>query len=230
LDLRLQPTEKQIEDFKTLCASESLGEAANRLLNTSYTALSPADAKRYINELAGSLTPDQREALFRQVMGLRSIMTRGEFGSDAILRSLRDALGRTGEFSESDLTRWKNHVEPALSKILDSRFFKVVSKAANLAYDYAYLLRTARIITDARPVFSEIDGVADKIEGFVVSHVLRLEFENEENQKSMSIVLDHLDVRKLRDACNRALQKAEVVEKIFATCDIPAKITGQESQ
>ncbi|MFN8738649.1 MAG: hypothetical protein ACK5YR_01900 [Pirellula sp.] len=44
----------------------------------------------------------------------------------------------------------------------------------------------------------------------------------------MSIVMDHLDVKKLREACDRAIQKAETVEQRFATYGLPTKITGKE--
>ncbi|MFN7840589.1 MAG: hypothetical protein ACK506_07025 [Pirellula sp.] len=67
-----------------------------------------------------------------------------------------------------------------------------------------------------------------EIDGVVVAHVLRLEYENSGNQQTMSIVMDHLDVKKLREACDRAIQKAETVEQRFATYGLPTKITGKE--
>lgn len=156
-------------------------------------------------------------------------MTRGDYTSGEVMQSLLRALEASVEF-RSDLENWRKNAHEPFLRIIDSRFIRIVSKSANLAYDFAYLLRTARIVTDARPIFSDSNGTIDDIDGVVVSHVLRLEYDNLDNRQSMSIVMDHLDVKKLRDACDRALQKAEVVEQRFIAKDIPTKITGKGNE
>lgn len=227
MGLKLQPNQKQIEDFKLLCSSSDLHEVAEQVAASKSTVLSPADAKKEFMAISGKLSSDLQASLFRQAMGLRALMLRGDLDAHDVIRALSAALEENSEFSEY-LVAWKTNVREPLEKILDSRFIRIVSKSANLAYDYAYLLRTARIITDARPVFSEYNNDVDGIDGVVVAHVLRLEYENSGNQQTMSIVMDHLDVKKLREACDRALQKAETVEQRFATYGLPTKITGKE--
>lgn len=227
MELKLRPSQKQIEDLRLLSTCDSLDVIASRIADSTATVLSPSDAKKELDSLASEISSELRSILFRQAMGLRAIMSRGDFTAESVMQSLLEVLQRNPEF-KVELADWKKNAQNPIMRILDSRFLRIVSKSANLAYDYAYLLRTARIITDARPVFSEYNGVVDGIDGVVVSHVLRLEYENADNQQSLSIVLDHLDVKKLRDACDRALQKADAAEKRFSINGIPTKVTGKE--
>lgn len=227
MGLKLQPNQKQIDDLRLLCSCPILHEVAERVVATKATVLSPADAKKELGALAEELSSELQASLFRQAMGLRAIMLRGDFDAQDVMLALSDALEKNTEFA-CDLDAWKTNVREPLLKILDSRFIRIVSKSANLAYDYAYLLRAARIITDARPVFSEYNGIVDGIDGVVVSHVLRLEYENSDNLQTMSIVMDHLDVKNLREACDRAIQKADAAELRFASSGIPTKVTGKE--
>jgi hypothetical protein len=162
MELKLQPSQKQIEDLRLLSNCDSLDAIASRITDSMITVLSPGDAKRELESLATELSPDLRSSLFRQVMGLRAIMSRGDVTAGNVMQSLFDALQRNQEF-KGDLANWEKNAHKPLQRILDSRFIRIVSKSANLAYDYAYLLRAARIITDARPVFSEYDGDVDGI-------------------------------------------------------------------
>jgi hypothetical protein len=118
-------------------------------------------------------------------------------------------------------------VERDFVKLLDSQLFAITSKAAKLAYDFASLLRNARVITDARPVFSNETDAEPDIVGMVVSHVLRLDYENADQQHSLSIVMDQLDVQKLRDACDRALLKASAIEKKMSSVHISTCLVGK---
>jgi hypothetical protein len=227
MGLMLQPNQKQIEDLCLLCSSPDLNDVANKIVKSDDTVLSPSDAKKKLAVVADKLSEELQASLFRQVMGLRSLIMRGDFKAQDVMLALDAALEKNSEFSEH-IELWKTNVREPLQKILESRFIRIVSKSANLAYDYAYLLRRARIITDARPVFSEEDGDVNGIDGVVVSHVLRLEYENSGNQENMSIVMDHLDVKNLRETCDRAVQKAEAAEKSFAKVGIPTKVTGKD--
>lgn len=229
MELKLQPTQSQIKDLLLLCSIRDLEEIANSLCSSKETVLTPADARKELARIANKLSPEEQASLFRQAMGLRGIMTRGEFTAENVMQALTTALAGIDDFNEY-FGFWKEHIEKPLQAILESRFIRIVSKSAGLAYDYAYLLGAARIITDARPVFSEVNGIVDGIDGIVVSHVLRLEYENSGNEHTMSIVMDHLDVKRLRDACERALSKAEAVQKQFSACSIPTRITGRDEE
>lgn len=100
--------------------------------------------------------------------------------------------------------------------MLDANPVRTTVKALDVAYEYANLLQSSRIMTDVRPVFNE-DG--DAIEGAVVAFTLRMNLLNAGHSQSLSIALDALDLRLLLEQCERALQKAETARNHFSSRD-----------
>ncbi len=83
-----------------------------------------------------------------------------------------------------------------------------MAKALDLSYEYANLLRTGRIITDLRPVFTlDATGVV----GAVISHKLFIRYDNVEGMKTFTMTLDEEDVKTLKKECERALLKTETI-------------------
>jgi hypothetical protein len=178
------------------------------------------------------LNDSQLDALMRQLMGLRGLMMRRDIDSKSLVeglaRALQQAFQRNPNLNQPELqVACLQLVERDFVKLLDSQLFAITSKAAKLAYDFASLLRNARVITDARPVFSNETDAEPDIVGMVVSHVLRLDYENADQQHSLSIVMDQLDVQKLRDACDRALLKASAIEKKMSSVHISTCLVGK---
>jgi hypothetical protein len=234
VSVKIELNDRQVHDLLLLANTPGLTAIADQVAASDEIALSPSDAHDVLKRIAGSGLDDNRlEALMRQLMGLRGLMMRRDIDSNSLIeglsQALQQALERNPHLAQKGLQNaCVQLVERDFLKLLDSRLFTITSKAAKLAYDYASLLRSARVITDTRPVFTNETATEIDIVGMVVSHVLRLDYENAGQQHSLSIVLDQLDVRKLRDACDRAIKKADAIETKMNSVGILVDVTGKK--
>ena len=78
--------------------------------------------------------------------------------------------------------------------------------------DYDNLFYSAKIMTDARPVFNDD---ASKLEGMGIVHVLRIHFEHNQKHEDFFIALDSIDLKKLRAVIDRAEKKSQVLQAMF---------------
>ena len=197
-------------------------------LQSTVVALSPLQLIRLIEQEAPAWTSPQHGALVRQGLALRGLMTESGLSSDNVIGGLSLGLEAAGFFADpADRKVWDNTIAPALVELLDSKLFRVAAKSANLAYDYANLLRNARVITDVRPVF---DDSVESIDGAVVSHVLRLKYTGIDDETSLSIVIDTTDIQRLLEECERALSKGNLVRNWLRDGKpIQCHVTGAKS-
>ena len=210
----LQPNERQVRDLKILLdLGAELEVAKENLLASESVALSPVLLIELIDAKVSTWTTVQRNSLVRQGLALRGLMMEAGLSADEVLGGLKEGLKEATNFFGGDNagneTKWDRTFLPAFKALLESKLFRVTTKSANLAYDYANLLRTARIITDVRPIFNES---AEGIDGAVISHVLRLKYTGQDDESSLSIVMDATDVRRLLAECERALTKGAVAQ------------------
>ena len=229
MSLRIELNDRQIHDLLLLANAPELTSVVDKLVQSKQIALSPTDAFKTVHRIAGAkLNDDQIDALIRQILGLRGLMLRRDIDAKFLVEGLSQAIRRDPRLNDAELqASWLRLVEHDFLRLLDSPFFTVTAKASKLAYDFASLLRNARLITDARPVFSDEQSTQPDIVGMVVSHVLRLDCENADQQHSLSIVMDQLDVQKLRDACDRALLKASAIETKMSSVNISTCLVGK---
>lgn len=168
-------------------------------------------------EVAMALGGDDRKvnAVLRPVFGLYQLVQQRETTVDDVLDGLRAAI-ETSEttWADADKSAWTDGIEPQLRRLFDSAAIRSVSKALDLAYDYANLYQGARIVTDIRPVFND-DDVDVKIDGAVVSFTLRLHYDSRDGNHTLSIALDEADIHGLVKQCERALKKATVAKEMM---------------
>ncbi|MBU6173043.1 MAG: hypothetical protein KGQ60_04530 [Planctomycetes bacterium] len=233
MSVKIELNDRQVHDLILLANTPGLAELADQIAVSKDIALSPSEAYDALSRIVeDKLDHTRLEALMRQLMGLRGLMMRRDIDSKSLVEGLSQALQqafqRNPNLNQKELqVACVQLVERDFLKLLDSQLFAITSKAAKLAYDFASLLRNARVITDARPVFSNETDAEPDIVGMVVSHVLRLDYENADQQHSLSIVLDQLDVHKLRDACDRAIKKADAIETKMKSLGMLVNITGK---
>lgn len=103
-----------------------------------------------------------------------------------------------------------------LSRVLDkSSSFRRLARAGDIGRQYEHVLNGFRIICDIRPVFvSREEGEQFDM---VIAHVLKLDTIGPSGAEGEYFVkLDTKDLRKLADACDRALDEAEIVRRTLA--------------
>lgn len=200
---------QQIPDLKAIsnCELSTLDAVVNHLSSLSPTPLEPKQLRQEILSQVQGQEP-LADPILRQMLSLHSLMSQMKLSIDEVFSGLLDAL-RAAEpaWNGSEIEAWRQR-EPLLRRLLSLDAGRIVAKALDLSYEYANLLRTARILTDVRPVFT-VDGTT--IEGAVVSHKLSIRYDNVDGLKSLMITVDEQDLRGLRTQCDRAMRKSETI-------------------
>ncbi len=119
-------------------------------------------------------------------------------------------------------------LESHFAELLLEKSVRTVSKALDLAYEYANLFQDARIVTDIRPIFNDVDDEQMEIEAAVVAFTLRLHYDDRQGNHSLSVALDETDVRTLKYQCERALHKAQLAQgRMRDILGVPTIISGE---
>jgi len=139
------------------------------------------------------------------------------------VNAIRDALVRESLWSPQELDQWQR-LEPSFLQLVSNRAFRLVSKTIDLAYEYPYLYRRARVLTDVRPIFNED---AKQIEGAIVTFSLRLRYDGIGGDDGISIAMDEQDLRQLFEQCHRALAKARTLEDFIKRTGLPTFVAGE---
>lgn len=116
-----------------------------------------------------------------------------------------EAWGRTGALLSKALT-------------LD-RTVGVASKAADVLEQYPAVFKTARILTDLRPVFTPGDD-AKPVAGIVV-HQLKIEFLEGENEREFFVAVADEELNEIISALQRAAAKARNLREIVRVGGLP---------
>ncbi|NIR52267.1 hypothetical protein GWO43_27110 [candidate division KSB1 bacterium] len=110
---------------------------------------------------------------------------------------------------------FKERLKSLLS--LESHFY-MTFKARRLAYEREKLLLDTRILTDARPVFSENNS--SKVDGFILIHNLKIEYYEGEDHKELYLAPDNSDLEKLKWQIKRAEDKEKAVKEQFSQINL----------
>jgi hypothetical protein len=94
-----------------------------------------------------------------------------------------------------------------------------MSKAIRLQRDCERLYCGARIISDIRPVFG--DSVEELPVSAVITHTLKLGYDEMREHKEFFIVLDEADLDALQDVLERAKVKGDTLTEVLNSAKIP---------
>lgn len=206
---------------------ETLAAISNRLRTASPLPMRPKELRHEISEVIGQDKSEATNRVIRPLLALQAIIRQRRLQPDEAVEAVRIAL-RNGKpsWGSEELDRWAK-VEPAFKDMFTSPAVRQVSIVLDLMYEHENLLQGVRVVTDIRPVFSED---ADRIDGSVVSHTLRLRYDSTEGDHSISIAMDESDLRELEKQCKRALLKAQTARNLMADkASVPTVIAGDDS-
>lgn len=222
IQLHLNPT--QIKDFAGVreLGPEVLAELLNSLTSLKEPPVTPKDLLSYIHsKLAGDA--ERTECLVRQLLSLAGLGRQGGHSASEVVDGVGQAIVKHADWNPTELEGWAS-VSPVLAELLQVPAVRLTATTIELSYDYSYVLRRARILTDVRPLFSE-DG--EQVEAAVVSQTMRLRYDDINGEREMSIAVDEADIRDLMQQCDRALKKAAAAQRQFAVPgQLPVIITG----
>ncbi len=141
------------------------------------------------------------------------------------LASARDWRGLTSiaavEALSTDSFQLTADEQGELSSILDTRAIRVLARSLDLYTEHQRLFMGVRVITDLRPIFDypEVELSTGPI-GTLIEHDLRITYQEDGRPKSIHLALDTSDLRKLRDAIDRADEKTAALSTAAAEADI----------
>ncbi len=196
----------QIKEIRSLCSSgpDTFIVVLNRLKTIEPNPVPPEEL---FEKVGGGLPPEIKQTaigILQQLFFLYGWVRQGGATIEQVVEAVREGNKSAPEGTKSDLDNWAK-VEPVFKELLSLVVVRLVAGALDLAVEYPNLLRTARILTDIRPIFSE-DQKA--IEGAVVSHTLRIRYDNTLGPHELFLCIDDADITNLAQQCDRARRKA----------------------
>ena len=97
----------------------------------------------------------------------------------------------------------------------------VAADVANLLYDHKNIYRNARVLTDFRPLFNDVQQPTTLRAG-VIFHTLRLTMVSvDDGDSSLYVALDTADLHSLRRALDRAIAKDQVLRQRLTALELP---------
>jgi hypothetical protein len=94
----------------------------------------------------------------------------------------------------------------------------LTAKALDVLTDAQHLFYTAKILTDARPVFNE---AGTKIEAAVIIHNLMIHYGDGSDHRNFFVSLDTKDIKELREVLNRADAKDKAMRALLQRSETP---------
>jgi hypothetical protein len=150
----------------------------------------------------------------KELYGVRTYfdMDVSEFVS-ALAESLQESEGTA--FSVDEVPKFKER----LTKLLTIDSVSITLKATSLRREYERRFCTARIMTDARPIYSEDPLRAPS--AVLINHNLRISYHDDSpHLKEIYFAMDSDDVAGLREVLDRAEEKAKSLVSIFKAANL----------
>lgn len=133
-----------------------------------------------------------------------------------LIRNIALTLGEEETLSENNCTKLGDRLEKLLSQ---KGAIMLSARTSLLATSYEKTYKSARLITDLRPIFT--DGEVEMPLYCLSTHSLKIEFHEDGNYKDIYITLDNDDLRQLVEVLDRGLKKAELVQKMTTELKLP---------
>lgn len=173
---------------------------------------SPREMARMVSTAVDSISTREAKAIADTLRSLYVLRT----GMELTIESLVEALTQAINQSDDERLRMVGDdvaaLGPKLTKLLNIRPLSMISKARELQIEYENVFCDARILTDMRPVFDA--DVKSEPAGFVLSHVLKIEYHRDNAHKQIQIALNKMELQDLITVLLRAQEKAATLNAL----------------
>jgi hypothetical protein len=170
-------------------------------------------------------SPDSLRSIGRMLTGVLS--WREDESASEIADDLIKAARSSGDerllATPSDWDR----LRPYLEKLLSLEQLQISAKARMLFTQTPRHLHMARVVTDARPIFT--NKATEGPTAFVIVHTLSMEIHEDGEDKEWYLALDSADLENLRDTMDRAIQKESSLKGALQKTELPV-LTLKEEQ
>lgn len=224
--VKLRLTSHHIADLEVIVriGAESIRAILKHLKDADSLPLRPNELVNEISQVLKS-TEEEADIIARNAVLYCGLMSKMDLDAAELLDAISKDFNLRSEWSDAEVANLEK-IWPVFQELLLLKAVRLVTATLDLSYEYANLHRSARIITDIRPIYDE---PAEQIEGAVVSHTLRLRYDSSEGEHELSIALDTSDIRDLSKQCDRAIVKAQTAQTLMIEkAQIPTSISGDD--
>jgi len=161
------------------------------------------------------LSSKETEAIREVVLELYRV--REFFGMEApeFASEIAQAVQEVQPFPADELPSFRDR----LTRLLTIESVNIAVKAASLKLEYERRFCTARILTDARPVYA-VDPSRPPSAAMIM-HTLRISYHDDTSElREVYIAMDRDDMTTLRDLLDRAEEKASSLESLLAEAGV----------
>lgn len=167
-----------------------------------------SDFQQFVDAVHSRLNTWKTEDVYNVVRSLYSLCTLladEETSVDDLTIQAIEAMRSSGKEDLFVAPESQRLVASNLKQLLSIESLRLASKAVGLRTDHERLLCGLKIITDIRPVFSDVQQKPTRA---IIGHTLKLEYHEDGEHKELFLALDAEDIQKLK----KVLQRAETKE------------------
>jgi hypothetical protein len=165
-----------------------------------------------------SIDREDASDIVRSILSLYSFRETEYFSTNQLVVEISEAL--QSELSDELSRKTITQLQKRLLEFLEIRGpLEIASKAADLIVEHENVFSSSRVLTDLRPIFKP--EVKDGIGGALISHILKIDYENINGTQESFFALDLGDIEQLLEQLERALEKDESLKRLLEKSNIP---------
>jgi hypothetical protein len=152
-----------------------------------------------------NLPPEDAKQVADALKAMYQIREFHEVELDEFVSDICDALRQYKEWKDSDDLKFRDR----LTSLLDIEPLNIAAKAVTLLSEHEHAFCSARVLTDARPVYGK--SVLDPPAAMIITHTLKLAYHEGPGGRlnDIYIALGSNDLAELHEVLSRAANKAK---------------------
>jgi hypothetical protein len=173
------------------------------------------------------LMPDKVAPLVAVLWRLALVQRRFDLDTGTFLQMLTSDLveAQGADWTAEDTAAWQGRQDSVALLLSMDNALTYGAKAGELLMEQQLVYCTARILTDARPLFDE---KANKVQGFLVFHTLAITYHERGETLAIHIAMDSSDIAQLREQLTRAARKGRIIRDDLRTAELLIVETGAD--
>jgi hypothetical protein len=163
-----------------------------------------------------NVSADDSASIFEAVTSLHRVKAYSEVPTDEFISDVCESLREHGDLSRPDEPKMRVR----LSLVLGIEALSVAGKAVALHTEYDNLFCSARILTDARPVYGTDPSAPPA--AMIITHTLKIDYHTGSGGhiNEFYLALGSHDLGHLEDILTRARQKANSLATVIANAKV----------
>jgi hypothetical protein len=164
-----------------------------------------------------NLSVDDSEAIFDAITSLHRVRAYTEVPIDEFIGDLCESLYEHNSLPHAEEPTFRER----LSRILDIEALTIAGKAVALHTEHENLFCSARIMTDARPIFA--NDPSSPPAAMIINHTLKIDYHTGAGGRieDFYIALGSKDIEELKSVLARAELKAKSLATVIAKANTP---------